>query len=111
MDRGDRYIELSNLVGGGSFVADVSNDDYSPILDYIGRAMIQQRSVFTLSEAPGPLEDLVLTIVRSDGTSSVIPKLSYSVSGTTVTITDFDLLLSLTSSDRITISYIPKTIS
>ena len=111
VDRGDRYIELSNLVGGGSFVADVSNDDYSPILDYIGRAMIQQRSAFTLSEAPGPLEDLVLTIVRSDGTSSVIPKLSYSVSGTTVTITDFDLLLSLTSSDRITISYIPKTIS
>lgn len=109
VDRGTRYIALSDLVGSGSFVADIANDDYSGVLDSIGRAIVQRKSVFTLSRAPDALEDLVVTIVRADGSSSVVTASGYAVEGTTLTLTDLDLVLSLNSGDRIQISYIPKT--
>ncbi|HAR42304.1 MAG TPA: hypothetical protein DCS07_06685 [Bdellovibrionales bacterium] len=111
VDRGDRYLALAELVGEGSFAGDIGNEDYSTVLDKIGRAMVQQKSQFTLSQAPDSLQDLQLTIARSDGSLESVPVGSYSVADAILTITDLDLVLSLASNDRILISYIPRTIN
>ena len=111
VDYGTRYLALSDLVGTGSFAADIADEDYSGVLESIGRAIVQQKSHYTLSEAPDSLEDLQLIIAKGDGTFELIPQTAYSVSGTSLTITDLDLVLSLGSSDRILISYIPRTVN
>ena len=35
-ERGDRYIDLANQVGNGSFAMDIGTNDYAPILEKIG---------------------------------------------------------------------------
>jgi hypothetical protein len=111
VDRGDRYLTLMNLVGQGSFAADIGSSDYSQVLDNLGTTIAQRRSIYTLSRTPGAMEDLQVTIIHADGTSSVIPPTGYTVVGTTLSITDLNLILSFTAGDHIQVYYQPKSVT
>ena len=109
-DRGDRYIALTNLVGNGSLAIDLNSPDYSPVLDTIGQSILQKKSTFTLTRAPTTSEDTIVTIMHQDGTTQLVTAAHYAIAGNNLTITDQDLLLSLSSTDQITINYQPKTL-
>ena len=51
-DRGDRYMELADLVGNGSGSYDITSGDYSPILSSIGQALI--RTILSACSASQP---------------------------------------------------------
>lgn len=108
-DRGDRYIELGNQVGGGSLVLDISSSDYGPVLDAIGKAIVAKKSSFTLDRAPTGQEDMIITIIHQDGTTYVVPNTQYTISGKVVTFTDQAFVLSLALTDKVSINYQPKT--
>ncbi|MCM2278511.1 MAG: hypothetical protein NDJ89_10595 [Oligoflexia bacterium] len=110
VDRGDRYIELGNLVGNGSLTLNIADPDYSPILDAIGAAIIAKKSTFYLDRAPTGSEDMLIKVLHADGTSTVIPADKYVISGKTIVITDQNLVLSLAATDQISINYQPKTV-
>jgi hypothetical protein len=109
-DRADRYIALGNLVGNGSLAMNMDDPDYSAILDSIGQAIIQQKSTFTLSRAPTSSEDMIIEVLHADGTTTVIDSTEYSINGKQVTITDLNLVLGFSSTDKISINYQPKTV-
>jgi len=110
VDRGDRYLELARQVGGGSMELDISTEDYSPVLDSIGRAIISKRSTFNLDRAPTSIEDMIVTVIYADGSTQVVDSGMVQISGKQLRITDLDFVLSLKSTDRISINYQPKTI-
>jgi len=110
VDRGDRYIELGNLVGNGSMAMNIADSDYSPILDAIGRAMVENRSSFTVKRAPTGTEDMILSILHANGSKEIIPREKYIVIGNIVTITDYLLVLTFSSTDKMLIDYQPKTV-
>ncbi len=109
-DRGDRYIELGTLVGNGSGSMDIAEDDYSGILDSIGRTIIEKAGTFTLERAPTGEEEVVLKVVHADGSSTVIDRSKYSISGLTITIDDVDTILTFAAGDHISIFYQPSTV-
>lgn len=110
VDRGDRYLALMNLVGQGSFSSDLASSNYSQFLESLGQAMIEKRASFTLSRTPSSTEDLVVVVNFSDGSSEAIPSASYVVTGTTLTITDNNLILSFSQGDSLSVTYQPKTV-
>lgn len=110
VDRGDRYLELGALVGNGSLSLNIAADDYSPLLDSIGRAVIEKRSSFTLKRLPTGTEDMVVSIIHDDGTEDEVSPDQYVIEGKTLTFTDLDFVLGLSSSDRILINYQPMTV-
>ncbi len=110
VDRGDRYLELADLVGNGSFALNVAEDDYGSILDQVGRAIVQRKSEFALSREPTSTEDMIVTIIHADTTRTIVPSESYSISGNTLYINDMDFVLSLSSTDQIMVNYQPKTV-
>jgi hypothetical protein len=107
VDRGDRYIQLGQQVGNGSFTMDLSSSDYSPILDAIGNEITAQKGTFTLQVIPKSKADVIVEIVHADGSMTVIPAANYSISGKTLTITDLNTVLSFVSTDQIVINYQP----
>jgi hypothetical protein len=109
VDRSDRYIALGNLVSTGSLVMDISSSDYSPILDAIGQQIITKKSTFTLARVPTTGEDMLITIVHANGTSTVVKSSQYVINGHQVTFTDPNYVLSLSATDKININYQPKT--
>ena len=110
VDRGDRYIDLASRVGNGSFAMNIADDDYGAILDKVGRAIVQRKSEFELTRAPTSTEDMIVTIVHADGTTTVIPSTGYTVADKTLYLNDMDFVLSLTATDRILVDYQPKTV-
>ncbi|MCM2322935.1 MAG: hypothetical protein NDJ90_06700 [Oligoflexia bacterium] len=110
VDRGDRYIELGTLVGNGSLTMNIADENYSPILDAIGAAIISKKSTFLLDRAPTGTEEMVITVLHADGTSTVIPADKYVISGKSIVITDQNLVLGLAATDQISINYQPKTV-
>ena len=109
IDRADRFIQLGNLVGNGSMVTDLASADFSPILDAIGSVIVSKKATFQLSRAPTSEEEMIVWIVHVDGSRTLIPADKYTVSGTTLTITDDDVVLSLTDTDHILVNYQPST--
>jgi len=108
VDRGDRYLDLINSVGNGSMALDIASSDYSPVLDAIGRALVSKKATFTLARAAGATEDMLVWIEHADGTRTQLAPSQFSTSGTTLQIIDLDLVLSLSSTDRIAIDYQPS---
>ena len=110
VDRGDRYLDLVTQVGNGSLSLDIAASDYSPILDSIGQAILQKRSTFILSRAPTGSEDMIVSIIHLDGGQIAIPSSKISITGRRLMITDYSLVLSFVSTDKITINYQPKAV-
>ncbi len=110
VDRGDRYLELGNLVGNGSLAMNIAATDYSPLLDAIGQSIIDKKSTFVLGRAPTGEEDMIVSILHADGSVTVIPADKYVINGKSLIITDSDLILNLAASDKIVINYQPKTV-
>lgn len=110
VDRADRYISLGELVANGSMAMNIADDDYSPILDAIGKTIIEKKSVFTLSRVPTQIDDMIVTVVHADGTSTKLPNDKLAISGKSLIITDQNFVLGLASTDKISINYQPKTV-
>jgi len=109
-DRGDRYIELGNEVGNGSMSMNIADDDYSPILDAIGQTITQKKGTFTLSQAPTNASDMIVTILHADGSTTVITSDQFVLEDKNLVITDMNLILSFTASDKIEINYQPNAV-
>jgi hypothetical protein len=119
-DLGERYIEFANQVGNGSEVIDIGAEDYTSVLQNIGQKIVKSIPVqvpvttyapigtFELNHAANPNTPPILTIMHADGSSQVLTASQYTVSGTTVTITDQSVLQSLASGDRIQVMYKPN---
>ncbi len=110
VDRGDRYLQLADLVGNGSLKMDITATNYSPILDAIGQTVVAKKSVFTLARAPTGSEDIIFMIRHIDGSIEVVSPSQYTLSGKTVTVTDYNFLLTLSATDRIEIAYQPRSV-
>ncbi len=112
VDRGDRYLELVNSVNSnGSLAMNIADEDYSPILDTIGRAIIDRKSTFTLERAPTGQEDMIVSIRHSDGSQSIVPTSEYTVTGKDVKFLNYSFVLNLSATDSIIVSYQPKTVN
>ncbi len=110
VDRGDRYLELAQLSGSGTLALDLGEEDYAPVLEAIGRAILEKKSKFTVARAPTSEEDLLLEILHADGTRTEIPSDRYVIEGKTIRITDDSITLSLKSDDQIRVDYQPSTL-
>ena len=109
VDRGDRYIELGTLVGNGSVSLDIAGN-YSDVLEVIGKAIIENKSTFTLVRAPTGTEDMIVKVLHEDGTVTIIPAIDYIEDGKKLIITNQDTILGFTATDQVLISYQPKTL-
>ena len=110
IDRGDRYIELGTLVGNGSLAMNIADEDYTPILNAIGNAIISKKSTFTLTRAPTGSEDMIVKVLHADGTATIITASQYLIQEKLLVVTDSNLILSLKATDNMFISYQPKTV-
>jgi len=110
VDHADRYLEFSEQVGNGSFAMNIADDDYSMLLDRVGRAIVHRSSEYELKRPPTGTEDMIVTIIHVDGTKTVLPADTYTVEGTTLYLNDMDFILTLSSQDRILVNYQPKTL-
>ena len=97
-------------MSNGSLAMNIADEDYTPILEAIGRSIVEKSGKFTLRRAPTRFEEMKVTLVHADGTSTILPSSVYSVSERTLTITDLNTILSFRSSDTIVINYEPATL-
>ena len=111
VDRGDRYMQLGSLVGNGSLNMDIASSDYTPILNAIGQAIVAKEGTFTLVREPSGTEDMIVTVVHGDGTTTTVNSNQFTITGKILTITDLNFILSLSSTDRININYQPKNLN
>jgi hypothetical protein len=107
-DYGTRLFAFSDAVGNGSLRLEITNTDYTPMLDAIGQVIVQKKSSFQLQRPPTSQEEMIVWILHADGSTTILSPSQYTISGTTLTITDTDLVLSLTSTDRIYVDYQPS---
>ncbi|MBI4925385.1 MAG: hypothetical protein HY843_05625, partial [Bdellovibrio sp.] len=110
IDRGDRYLELVQLVGNNSLGMNIAEEDYSILLEQIGKTIIDKKSTFTLQRAPTSAEDMIVKIIHEDGSSTIIPSEKFVIQGKSLVINDFAMVLSFKSTDKISINYQPKTV-
>ncbi|MDR3607534.1 MAG: hypothetical protein P4M08_09150 [Oligoflexia bacterium] len=112
-DRGDRYIQLADLVGGGSGSYDMTSGDYSTILTSIGQAIISQRFTFTLTRDPTNSEEMIITVLHADGTGYTVSANDYTISGNQISLNN-DVIFGtngypgILSTDSVSINYQPK---
>lgn len=109
-DIGTRLFEFADSVGNGSLRLEMTRPDYSQILDSIGQVIVEKKAVYVLQRAPTGQEDMIVSIRHADGTIQIIPPEDYTISDKTLTITNYNLILSLSSTDRVLINYQPKTV-
>lgn len=107
VDRGDRYIELVNSVGNGSLTMDIGESDYTPILDAIGRTILEKKGRFDLGRAPGSKLDMIVRIQKAFDVEITLRQDQFEVEDRTLIITDLNLILNFKSDDKIFISYQP----
>lgn len=112
VDRGDRYLELADRVaaitGRPAVKMDLSSTDYAPILEAIGRAIVERKASFQLTREPTGSEDMQVKLLHADGSSLLIPASEYVIQGKTLTLTSLDRVLAFSSSDRVLINYQPR---
>ena len=65
---------------------------------------------FTLRRAPTGTEDMIVRIIHADYSITEVASANYAVSGTILTLTDVNFVLSLASTDRIYINYQPRSV-
>lgn len=117
-ERGDRYIQLADMVGGGSFSMDIGSRNYAKVLEKIGLEVVKHSTVqvfapqteFKLERAPDQAERMVVTLERASGERLVLKKGQYSVTKNLVKITDPALIPVLKIGDRIYVNYQPSTV-
>jgi len=109
VDRGDRYLALVSAVGNGSLALELGSPSYDTLLDQIGTTIVQKKGTFQLARAPTGFEDMVVSILHIDGSTTVIDSSKLAIVGTTVQITDLQTVLTLKGTDKISINYQPKT--
>jgi hypothetical protein len=110
VDRGDRYLELAALAGEGSLGLDIAEEDYAPVLEAIGRSIINKKSTFTLDRAPTAEEDMIVSVIHEDGSQTEIETTEYEIREKSIFITNEDLVLGLSKGDQISVNYQPKTL-
>jgi hypothetical protein len=108
-DRADRYIALGTQVGNGSFSSDITAADYTSVLNNIGNEIAVQKGTFTLQYPATGQAEMIVTIKHGDGSTTVLQNNQYSVSGTTFTITDLNVVLTFKATDSISINYQPSS--
>ena len=111
VDRGDRYMELADLVGNGSLKMELNTNDFSPLLDSIGHALIDNKSHFTLTREPTSNENMIVKIIHSGGSSTTLASSKYSVSAKVLTITDITTVLGFQQGDQLYVDYQPKNLN
>jgi len=117
-ERGDRYIQFTDLVGNGSFSMDIGTKDYSKVLEKIGLEVVKHSSVktfnprteFRLERAPDQSERLLVTLERASGERVLLNKNQYSVTKNILRITDAALKASMKVGDRVYVIYQPSTV-
>lgn len=109
-DIGTRLFAFSDAVGNGSLKLEITSTDYSPLLDSIGRVIVEKKAVYTLKRAPTSQEEMTVTIKHIDSTTTAVSPLDYAVVGKVLTITNQAVVLSLSSTDVVVINYQPKTL-
>lgn len=110
VDYGKRYIEFSQSVGNGSLSLDIGEPDYGVILDDIGRTLVEKKSTFNLRFAPTTKDEMIVKVLRADGSEEIVSHSQYEFSGKVLTITDLDLVLGLRSEDEMYIDYQPSSL-
>ena len=105
-----RYPALANLVGNGSLVLDLTQSDYSPLLNQVGNTILQSKGTFQLARAPTSQETTQMTIVHGNGTSTQVSPSQFVVKGSVLTITDLSVVASFATTDQIEINYTPQTV-
>ena len=110
VDYGKRYIEFANAVGNGSESFDIGESDYGVILDNIGKTLIAKKSAFQLKFAPTDKSEMIVKILREDGTEDIVEHSQYEFEGKELTITDLNLVLSLKSKDELFVDYQPSSL-
>jgi hypothetical protein len=112
VDRGDRYLELADRVaaitGRPAVKMDLSSNDYAPILEAIGRAIVERKATFLLTREPTGSEDMQVKVLHADGSSVLIPASEYVIQGKTLTLTSLDRVLAFSSTDQVLINYQPR---
>ncbi len=112
VDRGDRYMELSTaVVGSGSLNMEINSNDYTPLLDAIGTALVANKSKFTLEREPTAADNMIVQIIRSGGGRDTLTTTQYSISGKILTITDYDVVLSFQQGDSLYVDYQPANLN
>lgn len=110
VDRGDRYIELANLVDPiDAPILDITNEDYSLVLEAIGSKIIEKKSVFKLKRAPTGEEDLIVKIIHANNTETLVSYDEFVIEGMVLRFTDEDFVLGLLDTDKVFIDYQPKS--
>ncbi len=110
VDRGDRYIALADLVGNGSLNMNIAEEDYSPLLDQLGKTIIEKKSTFYLSRAPTGAEDMIVKVIHKDLSETQVPSEKFAIKGKSIQFLDQKFVLGLSSTDKISINYQPKTV-
>jgi hypothetical protein len=108
VNRGDRYIELAEVVGNDSFVMDIGAENYDALLEHLGETMVRKRLVFRLNHPPTSKDDMKIILKNANGVSQEIKRSLYEIEGTYIVFTDLQFMLDLTPSDRIVVDYQPK---
>ncbi len=112
VDRGDRYLDLADRVaavnGRPAVKMDLSSTDYGPILEAIGRAIVERKATFQLTREPTGSEDMQVKVLHADGSSFLIPASEYVIQGKTLTLSNLDRVLAFSSTDQILINYQPR---
>jgi hypothetical protein len=109
VDAGTRYMGLVTAVGNGSLDLDIGEPDYSTLLDSIGLTLVQKKSRFPLNREATEKRDMIVKVVRADGSETRVRDDQYEIEGRSVVITDTAFVLALASTDQIVINYQPST--
>jgi len=110
VDFGKRYKDFTEVVGNGSIALDIGEPDYSVILDHIGKTLLDKKSRFSLRFAPTKKSDMLIKIIREDGSETRISETDFEFEGKTLIITNEALVLSLKSTDRLYVDYQPDSL-
>lgn len=110
-DIGTRLYEFVDLVGNGSLKLDILSSDYSQLLDQIGLVLVEKKSRFKLRFRPSKKEDMIVFILRADGRRERVSYSDFEVEGFEMIVSNRDLLLSLSDTDRFLIDYQPGSLN
>jgi len=110
VDYAGRYLEFTESVGNGSLALDIGEPDYGVILDHIGKTLIDKKSRFSLKFEPTQKSDILIKIIRANGSVYQVQESQYDFEGKTLIITDEALILSLKATDKLYIDYQPSSL-
>jgi hypothetical protein len=110
VDVGQRYKDFVTEVGNGSEVYDIGENDYSVILDNIGKTLLGKKSRFKLKFEPTDERDMLIWIVHADASKELVDYDNFEIDGYDIVFTSFAFLLTLKESDKILIDYQPGSL-